>query len=417
MDREIPKEQRMARKRRVIFAVSGCLAVLVAGVCVLFSLAKTGVSRADITLATVDTGMLEATVAASGKVVPAYEEIINSPIDTRVLEVFRRSGDRVEADAPLLALVLLSAQTEYDQMSDRCDMLRCQLEQMRLNNNTYLTDLEMRVNVKEMTVNRLAVDLRNEQYLDSLGSGSGDNVHQARLAYETGRMELEQLRKQLANERQVKDADLQVKRLELQVSEKSLAELRRTLDDAQVRAPRSGVLTYINNNIGERVPKGAQIAIIADLSRFKIECQMADSYADRLHYGGRVMVKAGRDMMEGTVSNIAPLSNGGVMAFTVQLENDSTVTLRSGLKADVYVLSNVTDHAVRLQKGPYYTGPGDYELFVAADDGHTAERRRVVLGASGLEQVEVKSGLNPGEQVIVSDMSNFRNSSRLKIKD
>lgn len=417
MDREIPKEQRMARKRRVIFIVSCSVAIAVVCVCVLFSLAKAGVRMTDITLATVDTGMLEATVAASGKVVPAYEEIINSPIDSRVLEVFRRSGDKVEADAPLLALDLLSAQTEYDQMSDKCDMLRCQLEQMRLNNNTYLTDLEMRVRVKEMAVNRLAVDLRNEQYLDSLGSGTGDNVHQAMLAYETGRMELEQLRKQLANERLVKDADLQVKRLELQVSEKSLGELRRTLDDAQVRAPRSGVLTYVNNNIGERVQKGARIAVISDLSRFKVECQMADSYVDRLHYGGKVMVKAGRNLLDGSVSNITPLSNGGVMAFTVQLENDSAAMLRSGLKADVYVLSNVMDHAVRLQKGPYYTGPGEYELFVVDEDGNNADRRSVVLGASGFDQVEVKSGLNPGERVIVSDMSEFRSSSHLKIKD
>lgn len=417
MDRVIPDSVRKAGMRRKLIMAAGGMALMAVVVATVIWLARTEIKRNDITLATVDTGLLEASVAATGCVVPAWEEIVNSPIDTRIVDVFRRSGDMVEADAPLLALDLLSAQTEYDQMSDRCDMLRCQIEQLRLNNNTFLTDLEMRIKVREMSVDRLAVELRNELYLDSLGSGTGDNVRQARLAYDTGCLELEQLRKQLNNERMVKDADLQVKRLELQVSEKSLAELRRTLDDAQVRSPRTGVLTYINNNIGERVSKGMQIAVVSDMSRFKVDCRMADSYATRLRHGGAVIVKSGRERLGGTVSNIAPQSDGGVISFTVQLDNDSSVVLRSGQKTDVYVMDNVTDGVMRLQKGPYYTGPGDYELFVADASGSVLERRHVRLGVSGLDMVEVVSGLEPGQSVAVSDMSRHKDVSRLYIND
>ena len=417
MDREIPKSVRRAAMRRRTLIVAGTAAVAVGAVVAAMLLGRSGIKRSDVVMSTVWTGELETSVAASGRVVPAWEEIVNSPIDTRIIEVFRSSGDRVEEGTPLMALDLQAARVEYEQMSRQCDMLICQIEQMKLNNNTFLTDLEMRIKVKEMTVNRLAAELRNEEYLDSLGSGTGDNVRQARLAYDTGRLELEQLRKQLVNERRVKDADLQVKSLELQVSENSLGELRRTLVDAQVMSPRAGVLTYINNNIGERVPKGVQIAVVADQSRFKVECQMADSYADRLRHGGKVKVKAGRELLEGHVSNITPLSTGGVVSFIVELDNDSSAVLRSGLKTDVYVHGNVMDGVMCLKKGPYYTGPGEYELFVANDADDTLERRHVRLGDSGFDCVEVVSGLEPGDRVAVGDMSQYKQASRLVIKD
>ena len=84
-------------------------------------------------------------------------------------------------------------------------------------------------------------------------------------------MELEQLRQQYANESKVKEADLKVKELEFNIFSKSLAEMKRTLDDAQIRSPRKAILTYINNQVGAQVAEGSQVAIISDLSHFKVE--------------------------------------------------------------------------------------------------------------------------------------------------
>jgi len=68
---------------------------------------------------------------------------------------------------------------------------------------------------------------------------------------------------------------------------------------------------------------------------------------------------------------------------------------------------------MRIANGPYYTGPGAYELFVLS--GSSLERRKVQLGESNYEFVEVISGLNSGDKVVVSDMSQYRNKSKLKV--
>lgn len=415
MDREIPKEERRRErnKKLIRYSVAGVAGVVVLSV--LISLMRTGVKEKDLVFSTVDQGTIEVSVSASGKVVPAFEEIINSPINTRILEVYKKGGDSVDVGTPILKLDLQSAETEYKKQLDEEQMKRYQLEQLEVNNSTYLSDLEMQVKVSEMKLNRMEVELRNERYLDSLGSGTTDRVHQAELNFKTGKLELEQLRQQLANERKVKAADLKVKQLEYEIFRKSLAETKRTLDDARVRSPRKAILTYINNQIGAQVGEGTQIAVISDLSHFKVEGEIADTYGDRVAAGGRAIVKIGSEKLEGQVSSVTPLSKNGVISFTVQLEDDSNRRLRSGLKTDVYVMNAVKEDVMRVANASYYVGRGEYDLFVRDGEGQLV-KRKVQLGDSNFEYVEVVSGLKPGDQVVVSDMSQYKNKNKLKLK-
>lgn len=219
--------------------------------------------------------------------VPAFEEIINSPINTRILEVYKKGGDSVDIGTPILKLDLQSAETDYKQKLDEEQMRSYKLKQLKLENMTKLNDLEMKIKVSAMQLNRKKVELRNEQYLDSLGSGTTDKVRQAELSYNVAELEYEQLKQQYANEKEVLDAEYQVQELDFSIFRKTLAETKRTLDDAQVRSPRKAILTYINNQIGAQVAEGSQIAVISDLSHFKVEGEIADTYGDRVAAGGQ----------------------------------------------------------------------------------------------------------------------------------
>ena len=90
MDREIPKEIRQKERNKKIIRYSsiGVASIVVIGV--LISVLRAGVEAKDLVFSTVDTGVIEVSVSASGKVVPAFEEIINSPINSRILEVYKR---------------------------------------------------------------------------------------------------------------------------------------------------------------------------------------------------------------------------------------------------------------------------------------------------------------------------------------
>ena len=385
-------------------------ALVVSGI---FKFMQSAVRADELTFSTVDTGTIDVSVSASGKVVPAFEEIVNSPIDSKILEVYKKGGDSVSLGTPILRLDLQTAETDYQKQLDEEKMKELQLEQLRIQNRSKLSEMEMQLKVSRMELNRKSVELRNERYLDSLGAGTADKVLQVELDYNVSRLKLEEDEQKYLNEQATAEADFRVKQLELEIFRKELAETRRTLEDAQIRAPRTAILTYVNNDIGARVAKGEQVAIVSDLSHFKVEGEIADTYGDRVAAGSRATVKIGNEKLQGTVSDVTPLSKNGVISFTVQLAEDNHPRLRSGLKTDVYVMTAVKDSVLRIQNGSYYVGPGKYELFVR--QGNELVRREVQLGESNYEQVEVLSGLQLGEAVVISDMGDYKNKRKIKL--
>ena len=415
MDREIPKEIRKKERNKKIIRFSAIAVTIVVVISILISLMRTGVKKKDIILSAVDQGTIEVSVSASGKVAPAFEEIITSPINSRIVEVYRRGGDSVDVGTPILKLDLQSTETEYKKLLDEEEMRRYKLEQLRVNNQTKLSDMAMQIKVSAMKLNRMKVELRNEHYLDSLGAGTTDKVRQAELSYNVAQLEYEQLKQQYDNEKEVAAAELKVQELDFNIFRKNLAEMKRTLDDAQIRSPRKAILTYINNQVGAQVPQGGQVAIISDLSHFKVEGEIADTYGDRVAAGGKAIVKIGTEKLEGVVSSVTPWSKNGVISFSVQLMDDNNRRLRSGLKTDVYVMNAVKEDVMRIANASYYVGRGEYDLFVMTSDDEIV-KRKVQLGDSNFEFVEVVSGLQPGDRVVVSDMSQYKNKTKLKLK-
>lgn len=414
MDREISKEQRNREKRRMWMKWGGTVVVGVVAVIALMQLMQESLHERDIVFSVVDEGSIDVSVSASGKVVPAFEEIINSPINSRILEVYKKGGDSVEVGTPILRLDLLSAETDYKKQLDEVQMNELKLEQLRIQNRSKLSEMEMQLKVSRMELNRKAVELRNEQYLDSLGAGTTDKVRQVELDYNVSKLKLEEDEQKFINEQATADADLKVKELELNIARRTLAETKRTLEDARIKAPRKAILTYVNTEIGAQVAQGEKVAIVSDLSHFKIEGEIADTYGDRIAAGSRAVVKVGKEELAGTVTDVTPLSKNGVMSFSVRLEQDNHKRLRSGLKTDVYVLTAVKDSVMRIANGSYYVGPGEYELFVRS--GNELLKRKVQLGDSNYELVEVVGGLKPGDQVVVSDMSNYKNKRKMKLE-
>ena len=241
MDREIPKEVRNKERNKKIIRYGGMGAAGIVVISVLISLMRTGVKEKDIVFSQVSTGTIEVSVSASGKVVPAFEEIINSPINTRILEVYKKGGDSVDIGTPILKLDLQSAETDYKQKLDEEQMRSYKLKQLKLENMTKLNDLEMKIKVSAMQLNRKKVELRNEQYLDSLGSGTTDKVRQAELSYNVAELEYEQLKQQYANEKEVLDAEYQVQELDFSIFRKTLAETKRMQPTTAALAESIGV--------------------------------------------------------------------------------------------------------------------------------------------------------------------------------
>ena len=414
MDRQIPVSERRKRKIKKAAAwAGGFLAVLGAATWLGTQMIPT-LDRKALVISDVDRGTIDVSVSATGRIVPAFEEVIVSPISSRILEVYAHSGDSVDVGTPLLRLDLQTAETDYAKALDEREIRRQQMAQLRANTETQLSDRRMQIEVEEMKVSQLEAQLRNELYLDSLGSGTRDRVRQAETALRTAQLQLRQLRQQYENEQRVKQADMRMQQLQNSIFEKGLGEKRRTLDDAKIRSPRRATLTYINSEVGSTVSAGQKLAIVSDLTHFKAECEISDTHADRVRVGGAVILKIGKEMLSGTVGTVTPLSQSGAITFTAMPHDMSHPRLRSGLRTEVFVITSIKDDVLRIRNGSFYSGPGDYTLFVMKNE--ELRMKNVKLGECNYDYIEVIEGLEEGEKVVVSDMTKYKGREKLKVK-
>lgn len=415
MDRQISKqEQKRAMLRKAIPYIIGAVVVITAIVIAVGSISPS-VSPGEIRLSEVQTGNLTIAVPASGKVMPLSEQIITSPVSSRIVKIYRQPGDSVTAGEPLIELDLESVRTDYEKMLNDQQIKRESLKQLELNNSTGLNELELQIQVKEMELKQLAIEESNERRLDSLGSGTGDRVRQAESARRTASLELDHMRQRLANERLRTQAARRVESLGVESFDKDIRLMERTLSEGRIPAPYSGILTYITTEVGRNVGAGEKLAVVADLTRYRIEGELGELSAARVNAGSEASIRIGGTEIEGTLTNINPQAQGGSISIVVMPANPSDPHLRSGRRVELDINEGFKDGALMIANGPYYKGAGQYELFVL-DGDDTLVKRKVRLGDSNRRMVEVVSGLAPGDKVVTSDMSNYEDNKTIKLR-
>lgn len=414
MDTQIPKEIILQRRKKRLFRLAAIGVIVIILFVVIINAFRAGISFATINTAVADRGPLEVSVMATGKVVPLYEEIISSPVSSKVLAVYKKSGDQLATGDSILQLDLAATNTEFERQRDELAMKQSKIDQQRINAETQLAEMAMQIGIDSMRLQRSRVQLMNERYLDSIGASTVDKIRQAELDLQVQSMQYEQLKLKYANMQKTTQTDLRIVELDYNIALKNFDLATKTMGDAQICAQREATVTWVNDQIGSTVAQGEQLVILSDLNHFKIEAEISDSYANKIAPGNKAVVVIGSDELEGIVGNVVPAIDNGIIKFTVMLDKNDDPKLRSGLKADVYVINATKDNVVRIANRSYYHGPGNYELWCIVEG--VAYQRNVVLGDNSNQYVEVVDGIKEGETVIVSDMSRYKNKSKLKIR-
>ena len=132
MDKKIDEKILRRRRRKLWLRIGGAVAAVGLAAVGLLMMVEKKIDSRDLVMSEVDCADMETSVPASGRVVPAYEEVINSPVTTRLLAVAAMAGDSVHAGDPLLELDLETEQTNYDKMLDNERKSRQELTQLQL---------------------------------------------------------------------------------------------------------------------------------------------------------------------------------------------------------------------------------------------------------------------------------------------
>ncbi len=415
MDR--PLDAGFARRQKAKRLATG--AGLVLGLVVLVGavprLVRPTLDRSEIRTARVETGPVEATLDASGIVVPEFEHVLSSPIDARVLRVLRKPGDALEPGQTILDLDVSESRLAYDKLVERAALKRNEVRQKRLALARTLADLKGQAAVAAIDVKAFRVKLGQVQQLHDAGLSSEDQLRQAQVDLEKAEVQLASVNESIANAESANGAELEGLALEAQMLEKEQAVSARQLDLATTRADRGGVLTWVVTEEGGAVRKGDVLARIADLRTFRVQATLSDVHAQRVAVGMPARVRLSETAaLDGTVASILPTIKDGVLTLYLALDDKSSPLLRANLRADVFVVTDRRASALRVRRGPFATTAGRQDVFVVRGD--KAVRTGVRLGLASFEYVEVAEGLFPGDEVVVSDMKDYAHLDAVRLR-
>ena len=414
MDR--PVQQSLKTKRNLKWILYSILFVgaLYASWQFLGNQLKTSIDAKDFITAKVEKGDVESTISAAGEVIPIYEQVLSSPIKATIQEVLKPIGTKVRKGEAILLLDKSESLLEFEKLTDQLELRKNEITRLKLNLKKELFDLEISDSIKALNVQRLTADRDNTKYLLDIGGATQEQMDEAELQLKIALLEKKQLDHTLKTKKQSTETEIIEKDLQAKIQGHAITELEQKLQKADIKAQRSGVLTWVNDRIGLPVNPGETLARLADLGFFKIMGSISDIYADKIKIGQRAIITVNDQPLSGTINNIRPTVENNIITFEVQLDQSNHEALRPNMKVEVYIILASKSETLRIANGPAFNGKTKQKLFLLQNG--KAIQKEVQMGLSSFEYVEVLSELSLGDEIIISDMKEYEHLTEITIK-
>lgn len=415
MDKSIEAEVNAGRKKKIIYIVLIAIGIIAILIGLLRFTLSSSVKKSSITTAIVEIGDIENTITASGEILPEFEEIISSPINASLQNVQLDAGAQVKAGESVLTLDKSTAQTEYEKLKFQLASRRNDISKLKLELDKSFYDLKSNNDVKQLRISSLEADVENSKRLFKAGGGTREDIEKAELNLKVARLEKLQLENEIKIKQQTMAVEMKEAEIAAAIQENDLKELERKLKLASIVASRNGVVTWINKNIGANVHEGEALARIADLGSFKVQGRISDTYVDELRRGITAIIRINETQLRGTVVNVQPSIQNNLLSFDIQLAEHNNQLLRPNMKVDVYLVTAAQNNVLRVANGPAFKGASTQQVFVVSNN--KAQRRKVEIGMSNFDYVELKNNVKAGDVIITSDMSSFENTREISINN
>ncbi|MBV8897635.1 MAG: HlyD family efflux transporter periplasmic adaptor subunit [Acidobacteriaceae bacterium] len=417
---DVPRGKEVAQRRRLRrFLLIGIVLLAVGGAT--FALARLKPAAPSVDMSglwpgTVRRGPMELQVHGLGALKPEAIYFINAAVDSRVVQIVRRPGlDEIKANDvimvlsnPDLELAAETAEWTWKQEQANLSNLKVQLESDKLDQQANLASLQSQYTQAKLTADKdlelTRLNLQSE--LTSKLSVDQANQLQNRVGLQKQRLGI-----------QDSSIKAQIEAQEVTVESAHAAYLlkRKQVDQLTIRAGVDGQLQELDVEVGQRVPQGTLLAKVADPTKLKAVLQIAETQMKDVRVGQDATIDTRNGIIPGRVTRIDPSATNGTVGVDVTLLAPTPPGARPELSVDgtieIMHLADVVyvDRPVSGEQG------ATIGLFKISPDGKGAERVNVKLGRASVNTIEVMSGLNVGDRVILSDMSQYESYPRIRL--
>ena len=366
-------------------------------------------------IATVMRGDLVRDVSVQGRVIAAIRPTLYASAAGSIT-LLVEAGSAVEkdqvladVDSPELANRLKQAQSSLDQEAIELQRQRIDSRQLALEKRKQadLADVALIAARRE----KRRADQANELSVISVidFEKAQDELRNAELSYAHAVADADLFDEKLAFE--LRASELALERRQLLVDD-----LQRQTDDLSLKSPVSGIVGDLLVEQKEAVSRDTPVMSVVDLSRFEIDAQIPESYADDLAIGMEAEIMLSGRTYAGRLVAVSPEIVGSQVAGRIRFSGEVPANLRQNQRLTTRILLEERPGVLMLPRGQFLESGGGRIAYVLTDDG-LALRRNIDIGARSLGAVEIIGGLNAGEQVIISSVDQFRGAESVLVTD
>lgn len=376
------------------------------------------VNAATIFTDTVKQGTLVRQIRGPGTLVPEDRRVVTAVTSGRVESVHLLPGETVTPETILMTLsnpdvdeAALQAEQQLSNAESALIQLRVQLSTNLIQQEATLAQFERQYADAQRTyeVNQRLYDQNPELVaMAELERTRGEAEELAR------RVELEGERLEL--QRSSIDEQIQAQEDQIARLQEIVGFQRDRVASMVVRAAYSGVLAEVPPQEGEWVQAGGMLARVVGQGRLRAEIQIPQTQAQEIQVNQIANIDTRNDTIPGRVTRINPSVQNGSVTIEVSLPENLPPSARPDLSVDGNVIINRLEDVIMVGKPNIAQANRRIGVFMLVEGGEYAERVNVEVGVTSINEMEVRAGLQPGDIIISSDMSNFDNVDRVRIR-
>ncbi len=405
------------RARRKIWLVGGIAGALVLALAIWVGAGwMTGgrsIDASRLRIAEVKRGDLVRDLSADGRVIAA-----NSPTlyaiagGTVTLQVV--AGDAVKKDQALA--VIDSPELRSKLVQEQSTLASLQAEAGRAVLDARLLRSAAQKALDQAQIDRVAAQRDLQRYQRGFEGGAVAQVDVAKAQDNVKKTEIgvAHAREDLGLQGQGAGLDTRNKRLLADRQRAVVGELQRQVDALTLRAPFDGQVGQVQVPQGTNVVANAPILGVVDLSKFELEIKVPESFARDLGIGIPAQVASNGKTYAAEVAAVSPeVVNGEVNARLRFSKGQQPPGLRQNQRLSARIVLDTRNNVLMVERGPFLEQDGGRFAYVV--DGNSAVRHPIQSGVSSLSAVEIISGLQPGDRIVVSGSDLFGNADRVRI--
>jgi HlyD family secretion protein len=416
---DIPRQNaaRARRRRQIIFGAVGIALILLItlGISRLKPAAPT-VERGTVWLDTVKRGPMLRQVRGLGTLVPTDIRWLPAATEGRVERLLIQPGTKVKANDVILEMsnptttqAALDAEWQLKAAEAEYQNLAVQLQSQVLAQKSEWAKVQ-----SEYSQSKRQADTDAELAKLGVISNMALETSQGKAKELKMRDEIEQQR--LTNSGETLKAQLSAQKAKVEQARAMYGLRREQLEALRVKAGTEGVLQELPLKEGQWVTPGTTLAKVVQPEHLKAELRVPETQAKDIALGLPASIDTRNGIVQGKVSRIDPSVQNGTVTVDVQLEGPLPQGARPDLSVDGTVDLENLKNVLYVGRPAFGQEKSTVEIFKVDPDGKAASRAKVQLGRSSVNTVEIISGLNEGDQVILSDMSRWDKYDRVRLE-